>query len=931
MDWRLDPRLFALRRSTRAAARTALLAAGLAGAAPCGNAMNARYLTLKTGAWRLALADLDGNGRRSLVCGAYDGSVTAVDPESGRERWTAPLGGFPLALAAGDIDADGRDEVFAACADGGLYALAPDGRTRWTFASAQPVQAVAVARLLPGGPPAVAFGGMDRRLVVADAAGHERAAYTVERLVHRLLAADLDGDGADELIVFDERTEVLVLKWTDGALQLAGRRTLHAPEHFKNWENPHALFFALSATAGDIDGDGRPEIAIGDDFHNRQVVVALGADLEPRWVSKPLSWMTRPDRWYDFYAAAFVRALPPGVSPAGVIAVSGGNVRRFDAHGELLGEAEAPVGFADAVLDGSRLYLGSTPNGDNTVYAVDLDGDWAAQVNGLDRRGAAAAVATNLTTLREQVLARPIEPGAAVRRYDVEWSIAGRGDRVARFEAWRREQLPHDGLRYIAHRKVIEETPPLDESGDPWNEDRWRTDTIRGTMTNQQIVATAQTAESGGRPTIFSAGHSCMPFITLDTAAAMLEAAPHQLVAFESAEDEDPESVIPYAEQFLGPLASLCRGRGARVIVKNKNVWWFSRPAEPRVFAALTRDGRHEATVPATEDSNSRTPELNLMARVGLRQAGVFREFQVSVHQDLFSFNRFHQWEYPKSGHPYLRLLVAHTVLGGSRFRAWGPFLAGGPQGDEWTTFGRESLETFLHLLGKGIVFPPVPADMAGLSTVGIAVHPPPPEWLADAHNGHRPWRWTGGDALERAVVPHNGCNWGMSPTPPHALQAVLFRKTRQFGCFVPPTPYGAVAIVPAVADLSKVAGVDEWWHTDGMALWREGGPRLDGEDAARELRASFEEAAERLPFRATGDDVFLHSVRMEGGRYRLYLIDPGWLDPRERNVRVLIQAPGSFRVVDVLAGEPLATDGRAFDVRVPAGALRILDARPGR
>jgi hypothetical protein len=34
---------------------------------------------------------------------------------------------------------------------------------------------------------------------------------------------------------------------------------------------------------------------------------------------------------------------------------------------------------------------------------------------------------------------------------------------------------------------------------------------------------------------------------------------------------------------------------------------------------------------------------------------------------------------------------------------------------------------------------------------------------------------------------------------------------------------------------------------------------------------------------------------------------------------------------VDVLAGEPLATDGRAFDVRVPAGALRILDARPGR
>jgi hypothetical protein len=230
-------------------------------------------------------------------------------------------------------------------------------------------------------------------------------------------------------------------------------------------------------------------------------------------------------------------------------------------------------------------------------------------------------------------------------------------------------------------------------------------------------------------------------------------------------------------------------------------------------------------------------------------------------------------------------------------------------------------------MLGKGLVWTPLPEEMAGLSRVGFAVHRGPAAWLDDAHNGHRPHLYEGGEAMEQAVIPHNGCGWGLSPTPEHALQAVLLGKRRQFGYYVPPTPYGAFVMVPAQADLAGVPGVEEWWHTDGMRVWREGGEKLTGRAAAEAVRASFEAAAAKLPFRAEGDAVFFHTLKAGAGRWRLYAIDPGWVDPRARDVRVRVQVGGAVRVRDCLSGEVLRVRDGSFKLGVPAGGLRILEA----
>ncbi|MCH7839285.1 MAG: hypothetical protein IID38_03485 [Planctomycetes bacterium] len=239
---------------------------------------------------------------------------------------------------------------------------------------------------------------------------------------------------------------------------------------------------------------------------------------------------------------------------------------------------------------------------------------------------------------------------------------------------------------------------------------------------------------------------------------------------------------------------------------------------------------------------------------------------------------------------------------------------------------GRESVEIFYHMLGKGLVIPPNREEVVGMARIGIVTHEPDPDWLFDAHNNHWPERWKDSPALHNAIIPHNGSLWGNTPTPDHALQKVLLQKQRQAYSFVPATPYGPFVIVPAQADLSAVPFVEEWWHTDGVYAWKEGGPKLTGMEAATAIQADFERAAAKLPFRADGG-VFFQTIKLDDHTYRLYAIDTGWLDPQDRDVTVRVQLDGEVRVRDIFTRRELDVRNGTARFVVPAGTLRILEA----
>jgi hypothetical protein len=890
-------------------------------------------IPIKGSAWRLAVADLNADSRGEIIYGSYDGSIRAIDA-AGRLLWEFPVAAFPYDVKAADLDGDRKPEILAATSGSALHVLSPAGKLLWKYSSDRPLMNVVAFRPIKGNPPLVATGGMDRKVQILNGQGVPAASHEVQIVLSRLSAGDLDNDGAEELLAIDNRQTAELLKYTSGRIEQLWRRPLTVPESMKNWENPRGGFFAFSLDIDDIDGDGRREIIGGDTYFNSQAIAVFEPSAQPRWIAGKLGRTINRDTWDEFYSTSFVKSAECNAESAGkeIVTVAGGRLRIFSSTGRLLTEGHSPIGFADLAVEDATAWLGSTPNGDDNIYRVDLRGDIPAQMAALDRRGLAAAMGAELARLRAQVLNHSGNAAGNgqvhdFRIYSVRPTEEAAANAVRQME-WFRARFPYKNVRPTASMRVIEPQQPRKPDGSLYNETRWATDSINGTMTVDQILGAARLLEKHRIPTVIGMGHSCMPFITLETAEKMLQAAPNAILGFLSAEDEQADLVPEYFRHYFGPLADLCVRYGNRqAITKNKNVWWMSMPARQDVYKTLFTPARRQALVANDEDSNSRTPEINLLARAGLRQAGLIDRFDISLIGDLFSFQRFHQWEYPKHGHPYLRLLVAHTVMGGGNYESRLPQFYQKDGQTDISRMGRETIEIFAHMLGKGIVFTPRPDQIAGLNPIGIAVHPMPQKWIEDGHNGHRPQAWVEDPELRNAVIPLNGCLWGNAPTPEHALQRVLLNKQRQFGYHIPPTPFGPFVIVPASAQLIRVEGVRDWWHTDGIYLWREGGPKLTGMDAARAIKPEFEKAAAQLPFRAFGDDVFLQTLHVSPGRYRIYMIDSGWLDPKTRNVTLRVQMAGQFELRDLLRNEFITLSGNSARVEVPAGSLRILEA----
>ncbi len=886
------------------------------------------YMPIQGCAWQLQL--IDGAAGRQLVCATFQGPVHGVDLQSGRTRWSVPGEDFPFALASANA-ADGP-LVLLATAAGDLKAINPSGEVQWTFQSPYPMYAAAAMRVRPG-QELIACGGIENRLHVLDCAG--RTVYTrpMERFVHRLLAGDFDGDGLDELLVMDGRGGAVMLKLEGEQFRVLWEHPLQLPSEYANWENWSAEFQPMDLHAADIDGDGRDEIIAGDSFHNHQTVAVFSGDGTLRWATKPLSWYANERTGFEYFSTALVTTVPSaaGDGTREIATVAGGLVRVFSHEGKLLLEVESELGFADVVADGRTLYLGSTPNGDETVYRVELVPGWEQQVAALQPQGLAGRIRQTLAQMREQTLRHP---GSA--RVDQPYMIKQFGlpkDDISA-EAYRtmveglEDQVPERVFQNVVSMGVLENDPVLKQDGTPFNRNRFNIDSPRGTYSPDEIVERVRWIEAEGIPTVFGIGHNCSPKVTLQTAERMLQAGPKYLVGFLTAEDVSDELIGDYVEQFIGPLCDLCIQYGHKhVAIKNKVLWWLDGPANRRVYDNLFAGSRGQVIVATTEPSNARWSETNLMGRLGLYYAGLVGRMSVGVIRDMFAPNRFHECEYPRSGHPFLRMLVAHAVTGCSIYRfGISDQLTGGPDRGRYNRLGRESTELFLHLLGKGILFPPRPEQMANICPVGLVMHPPSEKWLRNAHNNHRPWEATEDEETLNAVYPRLHCGWGHAPLPEHAFARVAFHKKRVFDGMVPATPYGHILMLPCHFDRSGVDVVTQWWHTDGTCLWQEGGPRLIGPAAGEALQESLEKAANALPLQSVGEDVFYQVLRLGDGAYRLVAVDPGWLDPAERKAAFTVNLPGLWQARDVLTNEAVPVHERRVELAVPAGAFRVVD-----
>lgn len=196
---------------------------------------------------RIALAR--GPTRTDIVVALFDGTVRRYHQATKRLMATRRdpcfhRGGL-LGFTTADLDGNGTDETISSCADRTVFASGADyGSWRVTGAGSSPLPAdIAVGQM--DGDPALEIattGG-----AVIDSATRSIQWRAEGELGRQVLAADIDADGRDELIVAENTDAVRAF---DVELQL------------QKWEIP--IFDVGSARVADIDQDGAQEILVGD-------------------------------------------------------------------------------------------------------------------------------------------------------------------------------------------------------------------------------------------------------------------------------------------------------------------------------------------------------------------------------------------------------------------------------------------------------------------------------------------------------------------------------------------------------------------------------------------------------------------------------------------------------------------------------------------
>jgi len=84
-------------------------------------------------------------------------------------------------------------------------------------------------------------------------------------------------------------------------------------------------------------------------------------------------------------------------------------------------------------------------------------------------------------------------------------------------------------------------------------------------------------------------------------------------------------------------------------------------------------------------------------------------------------------------------------------------------------------------------------------------------------------------------------------------------------------------------------------------------------------------ESAARLPVLVSGD-AHWSVVRLDPNHIRVTLIDPGYLDPADRNAEIVLQHINGVRCIDILSGRQLPLKNGRIHVTIPMGTLRIVD-----
>jgi len=238
-----------------------------------------------------AIDDVDGDCQLEVLFGTYfnDERVMMLNAEDGSTQLQVPSGGGPVdnSVTAADLDGDGVAEIlWGNSATTLFHVMGPDGKDKWTYMTGEVLDA----------PEAVADLDGDGKLevILASCATDETEGLRVLRGADGEVVwkAAIPGCYQSAPLIFDadgdDVLDVVVSTWFDSKVHC-----FSGVDGSLLWSFDTSDWMYHAGSFGDLDGDGVPEVAVGDMaggffvIHGHDGSLYWSADLDESWLFGP--------------------------------------------------------------------------------------------------------------------------------------------------------------------------------------------------------------------------------------------------------------------------------------------------------------------------------------------------------------------------------------------------------------------------------------------------------------------------------------------------------------------------------------------------------------------------------------------------------------------------------------------------------------------